>query len=101
MTDPEVTPEERNEDWFTGLCRDPESVKAYLAEQKETHDNDLRSAVSAETERCASVDPASVLCPLEGCDAAPLDNCTNPFDGALSPFHAGGWRDAIREGGRE
>jgi nucleoside diphosphate kinase len=46
--------EERTEDWFTENCRDPEFVKAYLAEQQEMYDDDLRSAVAAQKEKDAA-----------------------------------------------
>ena len=54
MGDP--SPHEKDADWFTTCCRDPEFVKAYLNEQKALYMEDLELAVLTERERCAKLE---------------------------------------------
>jgi len=87
---------EKTEDWFTEKCRDPEFVKAYLAEQQEMYKDDLRAAVAAERERCAEVNEFSVVCPW--CKADIGYECV--IDSRLpcdKLCHWERWRAAIRK----
>lgn len=94
------TAEERTEDWFTEKCRDPEFVKAYLAEQQKMYDDDLRSAVAAQKEKDASVDPDTIVdCP--DCGAKIGNECTDTDPDSWGYFPGGAshddrWRAAIR-----
>lgn len=54
----------------------------------------LSDLVTAETERCAGIDPLTVRCPT--CSESQLHACRDRTFNVLRNFHSARWRAAIR-----